>query len=252
MQQLFRLYRHIVKGLQTESVAVAALLPNAGLEWDRNFALQHVSTLSADLIATTAHPWISKKRLLTQHDFPQLARLRPHWDAAQRTLSLWLEDHCLIAADCSTLAGRQRLASVVEEYLAHGAAFERAYHPTMEHVQLLGDAARPQTRYTDANQGPVSVALRASLADMEQRYQHSIDLRRFRINVWLGAARPGTNCNGAVGGSRSAPSHFSSLNRLVAAPISMSIRKLACIASHCSIRWRAGWGTATSASALQS
>lgn len=185
MHRVLRIYRHIVKGLQTESLSEGTLLPSAGLEWDRAFAFKHTATISSDMQATDAHPWVSKKQLLTQHDFPPLARLRPRWEAALQRLSLWIDDHCLAVADCASLTDRHQLEMAVQRFLAGNPPFVHAYHPTLEHVQLLGGGTPPHPQYTDAKRGPVSLALQNSLAHMETQYGHPIDERCFRINVLL-------------------------------------------------------------------
>lgn len=185
MPRVLRIYRHIVKGLQTESMLEGTLLTGAGLEWDRAFAFKHTATISSDLQTTHAHSWISKKQLLTQHDFPQLAQLRPRWEAGLQRLSLWRDDQCLAAADCDCLEDRHQLEVAVQRFLVGNPPFAQAYHPTLEHVQLLGSAGTPHPQYTDAKHGPVSVALQASLAHMETQYGHPIDARCFRINLLL-------------------------------------------------------------------
>jgi uncharacterized protein YcbX len=195
--KLKAIYRHLIKGLRPESAQSGNLLPNVGLEWDRAFAFKHVVTRSADLGASENHPWIVKKETLTQHDFPALARVRPLWkppflelhldetSAQSITKSSSTHGQPDVRADISTMTGRQKIEEWMYSFVSQTDPFEKAYHPTIQNLELIGNSSNSSTRYTDGKVGPVSFAFEESLRALESLYGHEIDIRRFRINLIL-------------------------------------------------------------------
>lgn len=183
------LYRHVIKGFQAQALKNALLLP-VGLEWDRNFAFKHSSEVSQDMAEGESHGWVSKRELLTQHDFPDLARVRPEWDSKKRILSLYLAEKLSVSADVSTLEGRRQMEQWVKDFLLTCEPFEKAYHPHLENLQLIGSLSSPQTCYTDGKLGPVSIASVDSLLDIQKKFGFEVDMRRFRINLLLIGVSP--------------------------------------------------------------
>jgi uncharacterized protein YcbX len=83
--------------------------------------------------------------------------------------------------------GRERLANFVFDFLKNSQPYEKARHPQVTPLRLVGNSDFT-TRYTDGEKGPVSLVLRESLEELEDKYGHSVDVRRFRINLILEGA----------------------------------------------------------------
>jgi uncharacterized protein YcbX len=195
MSVLRAIYRHPVKGLRPELLSSGRLLPGRGLEGDRAFAFQFLDeSVPAELRAAPAEtaPWMFKSYLAVQHDWPDLARIEPSWDAA--TSRLTLRAYGLRGGLAAEVSGclarpteRQTLATFVRDFLRGCQPYERAKHPDPTELRLVG-AADLGGRYTDSGGAPVSLVLRESLRDLEQRYRFAVDERRFRINLCLEGA----------------------------------------------------------------
>ncbi|NCN27384.1 MOSC domain-containing protein [bacterium] len=180
------IYRHLVKGLRQESLEETTIKDGGSIPGDRAFAFQYLDTPS-DTPEETA-PWISKKNLVNQHDWPSLAEIRPSWNEESNCLSLVNEmTKKAIHEDISEIEARDRLANFVWDNLSRTKPFSKAYHPELTPLRLIGNSS-PQNRYTDGSKGPISLALVESLKDLESKFRHSVDERRFRLNLFLAGA----------------------------------------------------------------
>lgn len=191
-RRLLSLFRHPVKGLHPEAMDLGILEAGGGLQGDRAFAFQFMDeAVPAELRAAPAEsaPWMIKFHLANQHDWPDLAKIVPRWSGA--TLSLEATEAgggpSRVEADVRTPAGRESLARFVEEFLSRHKPFERARHPQLAPLRLIG-AAEQGTRYTDGERGPVSIVLSESIEDLAKRFGFAVDARRFRINLHLQGA----------------------------------------------------------------
>lgn len=184
------IYRHLIKGLQAEAVREIRVAPDIGVEWDRNFAFKHIADENYQIQESESQEWISKRMLLTQHDFPDLAKVRPEWNPTNKNLMLYLNDQLEMTGNISTLEGRKKIERWVRNFLGSCQPFEKAYHPDLQNLQLVGSSESSKTNYTDGKVGPVSIASVESLRDLEAKFGHSIDPRRFRINLFVSGVAP--------------------------------------------------------------
>lgn len=188
-QKLVKIYRHSFKGLRPESLNEAELLQSGGLRGDRSFAFQFLDSMPADELKKVDEenaPWMFKSNLANQHDWPELALL----EATLNDSEIILRDHknsSLINYNLSDKKQRQALADYVESFLKNSQAFEKARHPQASALRLVG-SLQNNSRYTDGEKGPVSIALCESLQDLENIYGFDVDARRFRINLFLQGA----------------------------------------------------------------
>ena len=187
---LMSMHRHPVKGLQPETLNSGILVTGFGLEGDRGFAFQFMDSFEPrelkELPAETA-PWIFKSHLAVQHDWPDLAQIRALWDSSRRTLQLQSSLTSSGPRSVDDLADRQALAHFVETFLKSKSPFEKAKHPEATSLRLIGRGSA-DTRYTDSARGPVSIALRESVEDLEARWGFAVDEKRFRLNLFLSGA----------------------------------------------------------------
>ncbi|MBI3542286.1 MAG: MOSC domain-containing protein [Deltaproteobacteria bacterium] len=185
------IFRHPVKGLRPEALARARLDAGRGVAGDRAFAFQFLDdAVPPELRAAPAEsaPWMSKFNLVVQHDWPELARIVPAWDAVSRKLRLERQGGVFVDASVETAAGRRELADFIHAFLATSAPYEKARHGLVAPLRLIG-AADLSSRYTDGATGPVTLATEATFADLASRLAlGSCDARRFRLNLILGGA----------------------------------------------------------------
>lgn len=182
------IFRFLVKGLRPEALHQTELTLHAGVRGDRAFAFQFLDeAVPQNLRALPAQtaPWMSKAYLAVQHDWPELARIVPRWQAASRTLRLEV-DGTQIEENVDDSEGRQRLATFVHRYLETTQPYVKARRSTPSAMRLLGNSDLSGI-YTDSANGFVSLGLTETHADLEQKFG-AIDHRRFRLNFYLAGA----------------------------------------------------------------
>lgn len=182
------LFRYPVKGLRPEALAQTRLKKDLGVEGDRAFAFQFLDdSVPAELreAPADAAPWMSKAHLAVQHDWPELARIVPHWNDTARTLRLTVGNDTIEAP--LDAAGRERLAAFVHAFLATLTPYPKARHPEPSEVRLVGNSD-VSTIYTDSANGFVSFALMETYTDLERAFGGPIDRRRLRLNLHLDGA----------------------------------------------------------------
>ncbi len=189
--QVVALYRHPVKGLRPEPLSLARLAAGRGVEGDRAFAFQFLDdAVAAELRAAAAEsaPWMSKFNLAMQHDWPGLARLVPSFDATAGELTIERAGGPRVTASVRTAAGREQLARYLQDFLATLTPYEKAKHPQLAPLRLLGHADL-STRYTDGQTGPVTLSTTATFDDLTAKLGTApLDWRRFRLNIILSGA----------------------------------------------------------------
>lgn len=195
--QLSSIYRHLVKGFNQESLDTALLVAGATLQGDRSFAFQFLDTQLSP--SAEDAPWISKFSLAVQHDWPDLAQIIPTWNSKKKTLKLEIINRRR-SIETSVLdeAGREKLANFVHEYMKTITPFSKAKHPIASPLRLIGNA-NFTTRYTDGEKGPISLAFKESIQDLEKKFNFKVDERRFRLNLFLEGAAPWTELSWKIG-----------------------------------------------------
>lgn len=167
MVRLAHIWRHPIKGLGSESLERADLSPEGALHGDRAWALLNAAAPDSDA-------WQPRRNFLQVASGPALAAIRA-------------------------------------ETLAHGLRLSHAERPTLEFdpategarlaawVAPLWPKERPAPArlvrapghgMTDMAEPFVSIASLASLRALSQRVGQPLDMRRFRINLWLDGPAP--------------------------------------------------------------
>lgn len=185
-KKITSLYRHLVKGFNQESLTKTQLIAGATLRGDRAFAFQFLDT-EISYPAENA-PWISKMSLAVQHDWPELAKILPSWNEKTQSLKLKIQDsENFIEASTLHSEGRDKLAKFVHLYMKTIQPYSKARHPAATPLRLIGNA-NFTTRYTDGDKGPLSLAFRESIQDLEKKFGFKVDEKRFRLNLFLDGA----------------------------------------------------------------
>lgn len=182
-------YRHPVKGLRPESRDRATLAVAGGIAGDRAFAFQFMDeAVPADLRGASAAtaPWMSKRYLAVQHDWPGLARVVPRWDATERTLELVSDLGGRIQASVDAEGGRAGLARYLDAVLAATEPFSGAKHPARAPLRLIGDDRGGS--FPDGSLGPVTLVLAETVAELCRAAGAPPDARRLRMNLVLSGA----------------------------------------------------------------
>lgn len=185
------IYRHPVKGLRPEALDGGQFIPGRGLVGDRAFAFQFLDEAVAKELRDAPEqnaPWMSKFNLVMQHDWPEIARIVPKWVDESGVLKLDTPTD-IVEGSVEKPEGRSRLAEFMSKYLASCTPYEKARHPQLAPLRLIGNV-NLQTRYTDGDAAPVSFAGAATFDDLSARLGLSVDYRRFRLNLILSGIEP--------------------------------------------------------------
>jgi uncharacterized protein len=166
------LYRYPVKGLTAEALEEAEVRTGGAIPWDRAFALaQGDSGFDPD------NPtWLPKWNFLCLMKHAKAALLFSTFDPGPKTLRIRAPDGSGIEANALTVAGRERIASFLTDYMGE----EARGHPMFHHIpgHVFGDQKTPV----------ISLNNLASLRDFEAKIGSRRHRRRFRANIWFSGA----------------------------------------------------------------
>ena len=171
--KLTDLYRYPVKSLGTESLQVTNLYPEKAMPGDRQYAFTHGKTI----FDTSAPCWTPCKSFLRIASVPELAAFTMTFDLECRLLRLGLFQN-LHTYDLSTDSGRLQLLEFIKTHIR-----TRLPEP-YDLVEL------PDESLSDSPHQAVSIGFMASLHDLEEICGQPIDLRRFRMNLWIQGGTP--------------------------------------------------------------
>lgn len=170
------LYRHPVKGLTPESRDSLDVLPGGRIAGDRVLGFRFHDA------AAVGDAWGPKVDFAALVHTPGLASLRARFELESQRLHLRLGDEVLFDGMLDA-EGRERVAAVVERYVAsldESPAAERK-HPFP--LRLIGDGVSP--RFQDREPGYVTLHGRGSLAQVAGTIAEDAETTemRFRSNV---------------------------------------------------------------------
>lgn len=174
------LYRYPIKGFTGEALDSVAVEPGRGLPGDRKLA---VTTGAQPFDPATPEPW-PKAGFLTVMRYPELVRVRAHYDGTEQRLRAALPGEAPKTYDIGGGDGRRRFGQDMKAYLG----LPDAWQPEL----VSGDARR----FTDAAvEGPrlmesLSLINLATLAALERQAGRALDHRRFRANLYIDGLAP--------------------------------------------------------------
>ena len=180
-----QLFTYPIKGLTPQEMSEFILIAGHGIKGDRAFALMFAdSNIEAAKIPAQNQPWMSKKYLAVQNDWPLLAALKCDYQPETAVLTVKRQGVGVLSAATNTAAGRDRISTFFTEYLATIEPTKEAKHPQLAPLQLVGDSSG-ETRYPDRQPVHISLLSQATLDELTQKAGKNIDVRRFRPNIVL-------------------------------------------------------------------
>ncbi|MEG3860899.1 MOSC domain-containing protein [Microcoleus sp. herbarium12] len=179
-----QLFTYPIKGLTPQEMSEFALTAGHGIKGDRAFALMFADNLEAANIPAENAPWMSKKYLAVQNDWPLLAALECHYQPETAVLTVKRQGVAVLSAETNTAAGRDRTSTFFTEYLAEIQPTKEARHPQLAPLRLVGDSSG-ETRYPDRQPVHISLLSQATLDQLTEIARQNIDVRRFRPNIVL-------------------------------------------------------------------
>ncbi len=179
-----QLFSYPIKGLTPQEMSEFALTAGHGIKGDRAFALMFADNMQAANIPAKNAPWMSKKYLAVQNDWPLLAALECDYQPETAVLTVKRQGVAVLSAETNTAAGRDRISTFFTEYLAAIEPTKEARHPQLAPLQLIGDSSG-ETRYPDRQPVHISLLSQATLDQLTEIAHQNIDVRRFRPNIVL-------------------------------------------------------------------
>ena len=164
---LAHIWRHVIKGIGSESVPYADLSPDAGLVGDRQWALLNAAAPDLD-------HWQPRRNFLQVASGPKLASVSAYGAAGAITLIHPQRDPITLNPEHD---GDRLAAWLGDLWPAERAAPARL-------------VKAPPQGMTDVPFASISIGNLASLRALGQRIGTSLDMRRFRINLWLDDLAP--------------------------------------------------------------
>lgn len=179
-----QLFTYPIKGLTPQKMSEFPLTEGHGIKGDRAFALMFADNMPPANIPAENAPWMSKKYLAVQNDWPLLAALECQYAAETAVLTVKRQGVAVLTAETNTAAGRDRIGSFFTEYLATIEPTKEARHPQRIALRLVGNSSG-ETRYPDREPVHISLLSQATLDQLTERAGCYIDVRRFRPNIVL-------------------------------------------------------------------
>ena len=176
-----QLFIHPVKGLTPQSCQQIFLTSGYGIRGDRGFALMFLDSDNPN--PPEVVPWMSKKHLAVQNDWPGLAALDCDFDQETEFLTVRKEGKELLKANIGLSPERDRISAFFTDYLATLEPNKGARHPEKGSLKLVGDGKN--SRYPDRKPVHISLVSQATMDDLREKTGQTLDVRRFRPNVVL-------------------------------------------------------------------
>ncbi|WP_199247660.1 MOSC domain-containing protein [[Phormidium] sp. ETS-05] len=188
--KISKIFTHPIKGLTPQEQERVWVDGGLGIRGDRAFALMFSDSAHSTTTGQSV-PWMSKKNFAVQNDWPALAALKCHYEAETGRLTVENGDpQSLLVADTTTEAGRERIGAFFTGYLAASRPTEKARHPQVTPVRLVGENVPGRSQYLDRQQGHISLIGASTLEDIAAKCGVRVDPRRFRPNMVLEGVPP--------------------------------------------------------------
>jgi uncharacterized protein YcbX len=164
------IWRYPVKGFTPEPLEAVSLAAGRYMPCDRLYAVE-----DGPSGFDPAHPvHMSKQKFTVLAKIAEVAKIRTRYDEASGVFSATAPGHSSIDADLVTEPGREALAAWLSEVLAGEISGPLKVLP-----------ASGAHRFTDDEDGFVSIINLASLAELERQVGRPVDPRRFRANFYV-------------------------------------------------------------------
>jgi len=180
-----QLFSHPIKGLTPSECDRAFLTEGHGIKGDRAFALMFADSIeTGKMPALEDIPWLSKKHLAVQNDWPLLAALECHYESETGILTVKQDGVAVLEAETKAPTGRDLVGNFFTAYINTIEPTEEARHPTRSPLFLVGDSSG-ETRYPDREPVHISLLSQATLDNLSEVAGTLVDVRRFRPNIVL-------------------------------------------------------------------
>jgi uncharacterized protein len=179
-----QLFTYPIKGLTPQEMSEFVLTAGHGIKGDRAFALMFADSMETAKMPAENAPWMSKKYLAVQNDWPLLAALECHYEPETAILTVKRQGVEVLTAETNIAVGRDRISSFFTEYLATIEPTKEARHPQRLPLHLAGNSSG-ETRYPDRQPVHISLLSQSTLDQLTARAGSHIDVRRFRPNIVL-------------------------------------------------------------------
>jgi uncharacterized protein len=183
------------KGLPGIEFAETQWRAGRGIWGDRHFALQFLDE-SAPQKETEKNlvAWMSKKYLLNQHDFPELAKVK--WEHLQFSKELHNFEEFLAQFSPQM---RENMEHYFNSHLQHWTPLSAARHPQKTPLRLVGNSSTHELQnssyFRDSQAHEISFINLASVRHFEEKFGAKIEVERFRGNVLVELAEPWAEMN---------------------------------------------------------
>jgi uncharacterized protein YcbX len=174
MAALTHIFRYPVKGLSPHPLEAVALTQGRALPFDRIFALARPGRA----VDPENPRWARKANFLCLMLDEQLAGVRTEFDALSRCLTVWRDGSPLLTADVDGADGRAAIEAVFQDLVGD-------HLSAPPHWVAAGDG-----EFMDSQDRTVSLINLATVRALEAKWGHSLDLRRFRANLYIDGAEP--------------------------------------------------------------
>ena len=202
-----QLCRHPVKGFTPERLAAVDLRANAYFPYDRIYAVERGRSGFDPL----APKHLSKWRFAVLANHARLARARTRYDEASSRLRVVLDGEAALDAELATAEGRQAFADWLAGFLGE-------HEDETLQVVACGSAHR----FTDDDEGFISVINLQSVRALEALVGRPVDPLRMRANIYVEGWPAWAELKAAAG----APLRFGGVETQAIKPIPR------CIATH--------------------
>jgi len=171
---LAEIFRYPVKGLAPDPMPHALLDGEAGLPFDRRWAIAHAAS-SVD----PGNPvWLPKANFLNLAKDEKLAQLGASFEEETATLTLTRKGRQVARGRLDDLTGRALLVQFLSAFMGDGPRGR------------LRIVEAPQASFTDVEPNWLSLINLASVSDIERVARQPISPQRFRGNLLIDGASP--------------------------------------------------------------
>lgn len=166
-------YTYPVKGMTTHSMSSLELRPGESVVGDRAFIFAFGN---AEIMG--AHGWVSKRQSVTMLNTPYLPWIESGWNPDDRVLTVTVKGQTR-TAEVDNPASRVEMSEWMTDVVLGLPENPLRGRPEREPLQLLGNG---ESRFTDRGPTQISLGGLASLADLSDKADVDVDMRRFRLN----------------------------------------------------------------------